>query len=68
MIQMLDANLIEVSQIEPNKLFIIVTLQHHFSRDLKLMLKLYLTERSSLPVIARGLVGWTARAHSSPSQ
>lgn len=28
----------------------------------------YLTERSSLPVMARGLVGCTARAHSSPSQ
>lgn len=31
-------------------------------------LKLYLTERSSLPVIARGLVGCTASAQSSPSQ
>lgn len=34
----------------------------------KAQLKPHLTERSSLPVIARGLVGCTARAHSSPSQ
>lgn len=31
-------------------------------------LRLYLTERSSLPVIARGFVGCTASAQSSPSQ
>lgn len=30
--------------------------------------KFNLTDRSSLPVMARGFVGWTAKAHSSPSQ